>query len=122
MTRQDIIDYCLTLPGSYEDYPFDSVSAPGAWTVMRHGTNRKTFALIYERGGRLCVNVKCDPFEADLLRDIYEGVVPGYHMNKEHWNTVVVGSDVADDALRRQIKNSYDLIKPKTRSKSHDWG
>ena len=122
MTRQDIIDYCLTLPGSYEDYPFDSVSTPGAWTVMRHGTNRKTFALIYERGGRLCVNVKCDPFEADLLRDIYEGVVPGYHMNKEHWNTVVVGSDVADDALRRQIKNSYDLIKPKTRSKSHDWG
>jgi len=110
MTRQDIIDYCLTLPGSYEDYPFDSVSTPGAWTVMRHGTNRKTFALIYERGGRLCVNVKCDPFEADFLRQVYRDVET---QKMPTWNYVYVGGDVPEEELRRMIGNNYGLTKPK---------
>ena len=46
MTRQEIIDYCLTLPTTYEDYPFDSITDPGKWTVMRHKTNKKSFAMI----------------------------------------------------------------------------
>ena len=113
MTRQELIDYCLAFPGGYEDYPFDNIADPGAWTVMRHSANRRSFALIYERNGRLCVNLKCDLLEADLLRQIFKDVTPAYHMNKEHWNTAIVGSDLPDEELCRQIKNSYDLIKPK---------
>lgn len=65
MTRQELIDFCLTMPLAYEDYPFDEIADAGAWTVMRHQANKKSFAFIYERNERLCVNLKCDPFEAD---------------------------------------------------------
>jgi len=51
---------------------------------MRHRANTKSFALIYERDGKLYVNLKCDPFEADFLRQAFEGVIPGWHMKKEH--------------------------------------
>ncbi|MCL2299892.1 MAG: hypothetical protein FWC27_07070 [Firmicutes bacterium] len=54
MTRQDLIDFCLTFPGAYEDYPYDKISQPGSVTVMRHSANKKSFATIYERKGRLC--------------------------------------------------------------------
>jgi predicted DNA-binding protein (MmcQ/YjbR family) len=118
MTRQELIDHCLTFPAAYEDYPFDNAADAGAWTVMRHRTNKKSFALIYERNGKLCVNPKCDPIEADILRQAFEGVMLAYHMNKEHWNTVVVGSDVPESELLRQIEQSYDLIKPKVRKRT----
>jgi predicted DNA-binding protein (MmcQ/YjbR family) len=88
MTRKELIEYCLTMPLSYEDYPFDGVSDAGAWTVMRHLTNNKSFALIYERNGKLCINLKCDPYEAEFLRQIYGDLTPGFHMNKQYWNTV----------------------------------
>ena len=52
MTRRELIDYCLTLPDVYEDYPFDGIADAGAWAVMRHRMNKKSFALIYERNGR----------------------------------------------------------------------
>ena len=119
MTRQTLIDYCLTFPAAYEDYPFDDITDPGKWTVMRHSVNKKSFALIYERYGKLRVNLKCDPFEADFLRQAFADVTPAYHMNKTHWNTVTLGGDVPEDELKRMIKRSYDLIKPKVR-KPHD--
>jgi len=115
MTRQELIEYCLTLPASYEDYPFDHAADPMAWTVMRHRTNKKTYAYIYERNDTLFINLKCDPFEADFLRQAFEAVTPGYHMNKTHWNTVILGSDVSDDELKTMIGKSYDLIKPKVK-------
>ena len=115
MTRQDIIDYCLTFTAAYEDYPFADIKDIGIWTVMRHQANKKTFCHVYERYGKLCVNLKCEPFEADFLRQTFEDVTPGYHMNKTHWNTVAVGGDVSEDALKRMITNSYDLIKPKVK-------
>jgi len=115
MTRRDLIDYCLTYPLAYEDYPFDDVADAGAWTVMRHRANKKSFALIYERNGKLCVNLKCDPLEADFLRQAFIDVTPAYHMNKEHWNTVTLNGDVPEDELKRMIERSYDLIKPKMR-------
>jgi len=123
MTRQEIIDFCLTLPTTYEDYPFADIKDIGVWTVMRHSTNKKTFAYIYERHGKLCVNLKCDPIEADFLRSAFADVQPGYHMNKTHWNMVIIGagypcdSDVPEDELKRQIEHSYDLIKPKIRKR-----
>jgi len=57
MTRQELIDLCLTFPGAYEDYPFDDITDPGKWAVMRHQGNRKSFVLIYERGGHLYASI-----------------------------------------------------------------
>lgn len=105
MTRRELIDYCLTYPDAYEDYPFDDA---GAWTAMRHRTNSKIFALIYDRGG-LCLNLKCEPMRADFLRQVYKGVTPAYHMNKEHWNTVRPASDVPAAELYAMIDHSYRL-------------
>ena len=115
MTRQELIDFCLTFPDAYEDYPFDNIADAGAWTVMRHRTNKKSFALIYERNGKLCANLKCDPFESDFLRQTFNDVTPAYHMNKVHWNTITLDGDVAEDELIRMIEQSYGLIKPKKR-------
>ena len=115
MTRQDIIGYCLTFPGAYEDYPFDEVADDNATTVMRHKGNKKSFALIMRHNGELYLNLKCEPLEADFLRQIYKGVIPGFHMNKTHWNTIVIGSDVPKEEIKRQIRMSYDLIRPKVR-------
>lgn len=116
-TRKKIIKHCLTLPMAYEDYPFDEVADDNATTVMRHGGNKKSFALILRHNGELYLNLKCDPMEADFLRQLYKGVIPGYHMNKTHWNTIVIGSDVPGDEIKRQIELSYDLIKPKVRKR-----
>ncbi len=111
VTRREIIDYCLTYPDAYEDYPFDKLAgAPDAWAVMRHKGSRKSFAFICERGG-LCVNLKCEPLRADFLRQVYPGVTPAYHMNKEHWNTVRPDA-VPQDALYDMIERSPSLRIP----------
>lgn len=112
-TRRELIAYCLTYPDAYEDYPFDErADAPDAWTVLRHRLNQKSFAFIYERDG-LCVNLKCEPEQADFLRKVYAGVTPAYHMNKQHWNTVRLNSDVPWDELCNMIEHSYRLTMPK---------
>ena len=108
MTRQDLIDYCLTFPAAYVDYPFDDVIDENAWTAMRHRTNKKTFAFINNHDGRLCVNLKCDPMEADFLRSAYKDVEAGFHMNKTHWNTVYPDGDVPEEELHRMIANNSD--------------
>ncbi|MDR3344490.1 MAG: MmcQ/YjbR family DNA-binding protein [Oscillospiraceae bacterium] len=109
MTKQELIDSCAVLPD------VDEIYTSGQWTVARHSENKKGFAFIFEREGKLCVNLKCDPSEADLLRQSFDGVLPGYSMSKTHWNTVMVDSDVPEDELCRRIQASYDLIKPKVR-------
>ncbi|MDR2091494.1 MAG: MmcQ/YjbR family DNA-binding protein [Clostridiales bacterium] len=110
MTRRELIDHCLTLSAVYEDYPFDDETA-----VIRHTENKKIFALFINRNGREFLNLKCDPFEADFLRQAFEGIIPAYHMNKEHWNTVVIGADIPEPEIFRQIENSYTLTKSKSK-------
>lgn len=113
-TRRELIEFCLRFPGAFEDYPFDEdPSAPDAWTLMRHRENRKSFALIFERGGFLNVNLKCEPEEAAFLRRVYPSVIPAYHMNKEHWNGVVLDGGVPDRELFAWIRESFDLTLPK---------
>ena len=119
VNRKELIDFCLTFPAAYEDYPFDDVIDETAWTAIRHRTNKKCFAFITVRNGRLMANLKCNPQEADFLRSTFQDVTPGYHMNKTHWNTVYIGGDVPEDELRRMIANSYDLIKPKMRGQKN---
>jgi len=115
MTRQELIDFCLTFPTAYEDYPFADLADGNRWTAIRHRGNKKTFAFINVHNDRLCVNLKCDPAEADFLRQVFEDVTPGFHMNKVHWNTVYLNGDVPEDELKRMIEQSYDRIKPKVR-------
>jgi len=116
MIKQDLIEYCLTFPAAYEDYPFDGQPAhsdDGVWTLIRHRTNKKSFAHIYERNGKLCINLKCDPIRSEFLRDMFNDIIPGWHMNKTHWNTIYIGGDVPHDEIYELIQHSYDLIKPK---------
>ena len=114
LTKKELIEFCLTFPGAYEDYPFDEDSgAAGAWAVMRHRANKKAFAFIYERGGIVSINLKCDPMYADLLRGTYSAVTPAYHMNKVHWNTVKMDGSVPEEEIYAWIGQSYDLIRPK---------
>ncbi len=112
MTTRELIDYCLTYPSAFEDYPFDEVTA-----VLKHQSNKKMFALIGERDEKTYINLKCDPMKADILRTLFTGVTPGYHMNKSHWNTVLADSDVPFAELCLMIQESFDLTKPKTRKK-----
>lgn len=116
MTRQEWVGFCLTFPDAYEDYPFDDDN----WTVLRHRSNRKIFAMLYERGGQLFLNVKCEPMRAELLRGAYRDVTPGYHMNKEHWNTVLLGGDVPHDEICDMVAHSYEITRPKQRKKRGD--
>ncbi len=115
LTKRGLIEFCLTFPGAYEDYPFDD--DPGsaqAWAVLRHRVSKKAFAFIYERGGVVNINLKCDPMYADLLRGAYFAVTPAYHMNKVHWNTVKVDGSVPEQEIYAWIGQSYDLIRPGT--------
>lgn len=109
MTRVDAIAVCSKLADIYEDYPFHDSN----WTVMRHNENRKIFAWIYEREGYVWINVKCDLEWRDFWRRTYKSVVPGYHLNKEHWNSIILDGTVPDKDIQRMIEESYDLTKPK---------
>ena len=112
MTKREIIDHCLTFSEVYEDYPFDETTA-----LVRHIGNKKMFALVDHLHGRLQITLKCEPMKADFLRSVFAGVIPGYHMNKEHWNTVYVDSDVPEQELYEMIQHSFDLTKPKLKTR-----
>ena len=108
MSKEEIIKYCLTLPDTYKDCPFpedfDSVT-------MKHCKNKKWFALIMEIKGELYLNIKTDPNYSDILRKTYNYIIPAYHMNKEHWNTIIVSQNVDIDLVKELIEQSYELTK-----------
>ena len=106
MTRNEYIEYLGTIAGASLDAPFDD---GGESIVARHRDTQKWFALIMKLEGRDIVNLKCDPMEADFLRNAYKGVIPAYHMNKTHWNTVYLDSDVPEEEIKRMTDSSYTL-------------
>ena len=106
-TRKDIIDFCLTFDGAYEDYPFNDFN----WTIMRITDNKRMFAAIFERQGKIWVNVKCDPSLAELWRNTYNSVIPAYHMNKKHWNSIILDGSVPDAEIKNMIADSFELVK-----------
>lgn len=107
MTRGELTELCLTFPGSMEDYPFKDDD----YSVVRHSPKGKWFALIFTLNGRLAVNLKCDPMKADFWRQSYSDCIPGWHMNKRHWNTVFPMGDVPLEALEVMIEDSFNLTK-----------
>ena len=98
-------DYCLRKPGAFEDFPF------GEDTLVIK-VKDKMFALIpldrHDEPPQ--ISLKCDPQLADMLRDIYDAVKPGYHLNKKHWNTVTVDGSISDDEVFEMIDQSYILV------------
>ena len=110
-TRADAIAACLRFPDAFEDYPFDD---PG-WTCMRHRTNQKIFAFIFERDGKIWINVKAEPLRADFWRDAYPAVVPGYHMNKRHWVSIILDGSMSDAEVLDLISDSYLLTQSKSK-------
>lgn len=112
-TRSEAVAFCSKLPKTYEDMPFYDPN----WVVIRHKANRKIFAWIYEKNGYICINIKCDPEWREFWRSAYESVLPGYHMNKQHWNTIVLDGTVPEKEIKRMIEESYDLTKPKIRNR-----
>ena len=112
-TRIEVIDFCLSLDETYEDYPFQDFN----WTVMRLKGNKQMFAAIYEHMGNIWVNVKCDPNLTYMQRSTYESVVPAYHMNKWHWNSIILDGSIPPDEIKNMIDDSFELTKPKKRGK-----
>ena len=102
MNIEEFREFCLSLPSTSEDLPFDETSL-----VFKVG--KKMFALT-DLEGPFWINLKCDPTKAIDLREQYPTVQPGFHMNKKHWNTIEVDGSVSDELIRQWTKDSYDLV------------
>ena len=95
--------YLLGKPEAWEDFPFTPDVA-----VMK--IDDKMFATLSTQDALARMNLKCDPHEASILREIFPAVLPGYHMNKRHWNTVVLDGSIPQGELQRMMDNSYALV------------
>ncbi len=102
MDRNDLRNYCLSHAAAVEDFPFGDGVA-----VMK--VMGKMFALIpIDAPPR--ISLKCEPTLAEILRQTYPAVTPGYHLNKRHWNSIEVDGSIPDDEIRDMIDTSYDLV------------
>jgi predicted DNA-binding protein (MmcQ/YjbR family) len=103
ITLDALREYCCAKPAAVETFPFDENTL--VFKVMG-----KMFALTDVKAPELSVNLKCDPDWALILRDHYAAVIPGYHMNKRHWNTVVIDGSIPEDEVWEMIDHSYRLV------------
>lgn len=110
--EQQIIDYALSLPLTYEDYPFDSQCV-----AVHHTQNKKIFLLFVKQQDQSLLNLKCDPFQADFWRSAYSWIIPAYHMNKTHWNSIILNENPVWEIVMGMIDDSYSLTKPKRKKK-----
>lgn len=102
MDRNILRDYCLSKLATVEEFPFGL--DPAVFKVMG-----KMFALL-PVSGDLSISLKCDPVLADILRQNYADVTPGYHLSKKHWNTVAITGTIPPDEIFEMIDHSYDLV------------
>lgn len=108
LKHKELEAFILSLAHTWLDYPFGEGTA-----VYKVGSkeNGKMFAIIGENSSPLRISLKCDPQLAVLLREKYETVLPGYHLNKKHWNTIICSGQVPDEELIDLIRHSYELAK-----------
>lgn len=115
MNIEELREYCLSQKGAEECFPFDE-------TTLVFKVMDKMFAYVglEPRDGEFCVSLKCDPEKAIELREKYTGVVPGYHSNKKHWNTVYLKSDATDLDIQAWISHSVDEVIKKLPKKKQE--
>lgn len=105
MNIEELREYCLSLSHTTEDMPFDDETL-----VFKVGGKMFCFAALE---GELKINLKCDPDEAVEMRETFPSVLPGFHMNKKHWNTVLIDGSISDSMLKVWILKSYKLVAAK---------
>jgi predicted DNA-binding protein (MmcQ/YjbR family) len=103
MNAAALRQHCRSFPGAEETFPF------GARTSVFKVAG-KMFALSQLAADSLRVSVKCEPQLAEMLRATHAAVIPGYHLNKRHWNTVIIDGSIRDETVRDMIEDSYDLV------------
>ncbi len=105
MDHKTVEAHILELPNARLDYPFGE-------GVAVYKVGDKMFALIEEKSNPLRLSLKCDPLLATTLRERYESVLPGYHLNKKHWNTVLLTGQLPWEEVQALIRHSYELVRP----------
>lgn len=103
MDHKTVEDYILSMPNSQLDYPFGK-------DVAVYKVGDKMFALIEEKSDPVRISLKCDPLLAQTLRERYESVMPGYHLNKKHWNTIILSGQLSWEEIQDLIRHSYNLV------------
>ena len=103
ITHKKVEEYLLSMPNARLDYPFGENTA-----VYKAGD--RMFALVSEKSDPLKISLKCDPKLAETLREKYETVMPGYHLNKKHWNTILLTGQLEWDEIKDLIRHSYNLV------------
>jgi len=106
-TREEAIRYCLKWKNTYEDYPFRDKN----WTLIRHKENKKVFAWIFKREDYIWINLKCENDWLDFYRQNYPSIVPAFHLNKDHWNSIILDGTIPDEVIHDLIRKSYNLTK-----------
>lgn len=105
-TREEVLAYGLSFADTYQEAPFHDPN----WQLVRVRGNKKAFLWTYEREGNIWINVKVDPALRFYWRDKYASVIPGYHQNKENWNTVILDGTIPAEDIKRMITESYHLV------------
>lgn len=105
-TKEEACSFGLEFENTYLDKPFRKADRQ----LIRIKDTKKAFLCVYERDGFVNLNVKVDPAWRDFWRNTYLSVVPGYHQNKEHWNTLILDGSIKDEDIKRMIAESYDLV------------
>ena len=110
MDHKTVEEYLLSFPNTFLDYPFGEGVAVYKIGDAGKASEGKMFALVTENKDPLNLSLKCDPQLAQVLRERYETVVPGYHLNKKHWNTLVLTGQLSWQEVQDLIRHSYDLV------------
>jgi predicted DNA-binding protein (MmcQ/YjbR family) len=104
MNLKALTEYCLSKPGAREDYPFGPDPL-----VMKVGSKMFALMSVWD-DGREQISLKCDPILAESLREQHKSVIPGYHLNKTHWNTVFLDGTIPDEDILSMVDHSYELV------------
>lgn len=107
MTQEEFEKYILHLDRVWLDYPFDATTAVYKYGEKPEG---KIVAIVAEGSRPLRISLKCDPQLAEHLRDTYETVLPGYHLNKKHWNTIICTGQLSNEEIFDLARLSYQLV------------
>jgi predicted DNA-binding protein (MmcQ/YjbR family) len=111
MTHKEVEDYILSMPNAFLDYPFgEDVAVYKVGDPAQAKRHAKMFALIREKKDPVQVSLKCDPELSKVLRDKYDEVMPGDHLNKKHWNTLVLAGQLEWEEVKGLIRHSYQLV------------